>query len=740
MLPLIMMGQTAEECFKKGRAYDWGLDIETFKKVGKSKRKAFEWYMKAAEQGHAEAQYNVGHFYYLGEGCKGNGVEAIKWWRKSAEQGYVRAQYSLAGQYSLGFHIPKNSKEAMKWYLKAAEQGDAEAQYHLGNTYENGWLDQNKDLSEAVKWYKLAAETKEAYFDKSKAKERLEKILRQHPELANVSSDVAQTTTTTAPVEKKTPTTSTPTKVSTPTTVAKKELPNLDIVPNSLAFVDPTSNNAVRANGNYKIRFQLRNSGKGAGLNCKVKVTTKGSTAGVTVQDKALSAVNAGETMTVEVPVTSNVNTQDGQIEFAIAVDEPNGFGTDPQYLTVNTRAFETPMLKITDYSLTSENGSQTLKKKQAFDLQLMLQNTQHGQADDVMVSVELPQNVIMLEGQANTKFNTLGSGETKSLVYSLIVNNNYTSTSIPVKVHLKEKYGKYAEDRTINLTLDQTFASTKIAVDESRQEHKEIRIASIGSDVDKDIPMAASRQENTFAVIITNEHYTSVSSVPYAINDGEVFSIYCQRTLGIPQNHIHKYPDATYGQMITAIKDIKDIAEAYSGDLNVIFYYAGHGIPNEQGSDAYLLPIDADARVSAASLPLSTLYKELGSMNARSVLLFMDACFSGSKRGDGMLASARGVAIKVKELPLNGNMVVFSAATGNETAFPYNEQEHGLFTYFLLKKLKESGGNCTLGELMDYIQKNVRRQSVVINRKSQTPTVSPSAAMQGVWEGMKLR
>lgn len=519
-----------------------------------------------------------------------------------------------------------------------------------------------------------------------------------------------------------------------------RALPNLEIVANSMAFIDESGINAIQANNTYKIRFQLRNTGKGAANQCKVRISANGSTKGIKTSDVSLKTLNAGDKMTVDVPISSGINTVDGQVEFAIQVDEPNGFGTDPQYIKVNTKAFVEPYLKITDYSLTSEGG-QSLKKKQPFDLQLMLQNTKYGQADDVQISVDVPQNVMIIEGNRSKTFAQLKAGETKSLVYSLIVNNNYTETTIPVVVHLKEKYGKYAEDRTINLTLDQTFASTKIAVNEvKQQQHQEISIASIGSDVDKDIPSVSGQQDHTFAVIITNEHYTMVEPVPFAKNDGDIFSIYCNQTLGIPQHNIRVYQDATYGKLLTAIKDIKNIANAYKGDINVVFYYAGHGVPDEQSRDAYLLPIDSDGKMIETCYSLNKLYKELGSLNANNVVVFMDACFSGTRRGEGMLASARGVAIKAKDHAPQGNMVVFSAASGDETAYPFKEQSHGLFTYFLLKKLKESKGTCSLGELGTYIQEKVKQSSIVFNRKSQTPTVTSSTSMAEIWRDMKLR
>lgn len=260
-------------------------------------------------------------------------------------------------------------------------------------------------------------------------------------------------------------------------------------------------------------------------------------------------------------------------------------------------------------------------------------------------------------------------------------------------------------------------------------------------SDVDKDIPMTATAEdEHTFAVIIGNENYTMVRKVDYAKNDALVFAEYCQKTLGLPKRNIRIYEDATYAMMLSAVKDIQDIAKAYNGNINVVFYYAGHGIPDEKEKDAYLLPIDVDGRQTGFCYPVSRLYQELGSMNANSVIVLMDACFSGSVRGDGMLMAARGVAIKAKPTTPNGKMVVMTAASGDETAFPYAEKGHGMFTYFLLKKLRDSKGNCSLGELSDYIKTNVQQQSIVVNRKSQTPTINVASSLEDSWKSMKLK
>lgn len=261
-----------------------------------------------------------------------------------------------------------------------------------------------------------------------------------------------------------------------------------------------------------------------------------------------------------------------------------------------------------------------------------------------------------------------------------------------------------------------------------------------VDNSIDLNIPVNQTTNTKTFALIIGNENYKKVEKVAYAANDAKVFAQYCTKTLGLPEKNVTVVTDASYGDMLSALDCIKSIAEAYGGDVRVIFYYAGHGVPNESSHDAFLLPVDADGSITDVCLATSKLYGELSAMNARQVLVFMDACFSGSQRGSGMLASARGVALRANTERPRGNMVVFSAATGDQTAYPYEEKGHGLFTYFLLKKLRDTRGNVTLGELGDYVSTEVNRQSVVVNNKKQTPTVIPAEAVVNSWRVSNLK
>lgn len=275
------------------------------------------------------------------------------------------------------------------------------------------------------------------------------------------------------------------------------------------------------------------------------------------------------------------------------------------------------------------------------------------------------------------------------------------------------------------------TQKETKLS--EFMKEHK-------GGDVDFYIPIADNVSNHTFAVVISNEKYQMEKPVQYAENDGNTFAEYCKKTLGLPEKNVHFIINATLNNIKHEIKWLEDVIAVYHGDAKVIFYYAGHGIPDEQNKSAYLLPIDGYGSDVTTGYALEDLYKALGSLPSKSVTVFLDACFSGAKRDGDMLASARGVAIKVKQATPVGNIVVFSAAQGDETAYPYKEEEHGLFTYYLLKKLQETKGNVTLGELSDYIKTQVERQSIVINGKLQSPSFVSTATIANSWKKWTLK
>ena len=289
----------------------------------------------------------------------------------------------------------------------------------------------------------------------------------------------------------------------------------------------------------------------------------------------------------------------------------------------------------------------------------------------------------------------------------------------------IDEETGKIIEDEQTQSAQDQLPLTTK----------KEI----ITSDVDQNIPQSNKKSEDTYALIIANEDYQFVDDVNFAAHDGEVFKEYCIKTLGIPERQIRYCANASYGVISGGVDWLKYALNNFEG-CKAIVYYCGHGIPDEKTGDAYIIPVDGKGTNTTTCYSLNTLYTTLANTKASNITYFMDACFTGANKEGSMLVAARGVAREAKKEVLEGKSVVFSASSGDETAMTYPEKGHGLFTYFLLKKLQETQGNVSYSDLANYINKNVKKEAFLINEKPQTPVVATSTAASSTWETMTLK
>ena len=137
--------------------YNLGFMYDEGRGMPKDDKKAVEWYRKAAKQGNADAQIHLGFMYMNGYGVPQDDKKAVEWYRKAADQKHPIAQHNLGFMYDEGRGVPKDDKKAVEWYRKAAKQGDADAQYTLGIMYENG-EGVPKDDKKALEWYRKAAD------------------------------------------------------------------------------------------------------------------------------------------------------------------------------------------------------------------------------------------------------------------------------------------------------------------------------------------------------------------------------------------------------------------------------------------------------------------------------------------------------------------------------------------------------------------------------------------------------
>ena len=241
----------------------------------------------------------------------------------------------------------------------------------------------------------------------------------------------------------------------------------------------------------------------------------------------------------------------------------------------------------------------------------------------------------------------------------------------------------------------------------------------------------AEVRNPTGVAVIVGNKDYAGgVGEVAYAHRDAEAFRRYVVDVLGFDPRNVRVLNDATLGQMRSELGTesspgiVHRFVERYRrrndgvAASDVVVFYSGHGMPSldlEQPG-AYMLPVDADPHDPERNgYSVDLLYRVLGKMPARSVRVFLDACFLGFS-GDGQQI-VRGSPAAVTRLPENvgENAVVFTAAKANQIAYWDDEAGHGMFTHHVLNALYGGGdtdgdGRVTAEEVSWYLDDHLWR------------------------------
>ncbi|MBI2787358.1 MAG: caspase family protein [Elusimicrobia bacterium] len=161
--------------------------------------------------------------------------------------------------------------------------------------------------------------------------------------------------------------------------------------------------------------------------------------------------------------------------------------------------------------------------------------------------------------------------------------------------------------------------------------------------------------------------------------------------------------------------------------DSQVLFYFSGHGAPDPASKQAYLVPWDGDPKfLENTGYPVAKLYKSLGALKARKVLVALDSCFSGAGGRSVLAQGTRPLVMKIdSSIPAGAeNISILSASAGDQISGSDNAQGHGLFTYYLLRSLNRSGGKTSVKDayasLVPDVEDAARRQN-----RAQTPQLA---------------
>jgi len=236
-------------------------------------------------------------------------------------------------------------------------------------------------------------------------------------------------------------------------------------------------------------------------------------------------------------------------------------------------------------------------------------------------------------------------------------------------------------------------------------------------SDVDVPPPSSVLVQDNRYAVIIGVEQYRQgLAAVEFASHDARIMREYLTKSLGYREDNV-----VTLVNEQAAKSDIEKYIERWlpnhvQGDASVLVYYSGHGAPNPTTQESFLVPYDGDPTfLEVTGYSLKRLYGQLGKLPAKTVLVLLDSCFSGTGQRSVIAKGLRPTMINVENPLLAGqNMIVLTAGTGAQTSSTYHQKSHGLFTYFLLKGLQGAADinhdkKIDIAELYAYLKPQVQ-------------------------------
>lgn len=249
-------------------------------------------------------------------------------------------------------------------------------------------------------------------------------------------------------------------------------------------------------------------------------------------------------------------------------------------------------------------------------------------------------------------------------------------------------------------------------------------------SDVDELPAVKSKPNKNAYAVIIGIEQYRQkMPAADFAVHDAQIVADYLLKVMGYPTGNV---------VILLNNKASKSDFDKYLGrwlsnnvekDSSVFIYYSGHGAPNPNTGDAYLVPYDGDPTfIDDTGYSLQRLYEQLGRLPAREIVVALDSCFSGAGGRSVLAKGARPLVMNLQSaFVLPKNVTVMAAASSHQISSTYEEKSHGLFTYFMLKGIKDGDvvrqdGSIAVDDLFAFMKPQIERIARKQYNNEQTP------------------
>jgi len=513
-----------------------------------------------------------------------------------------------------------------------------------------------------------------------------------------------------------------------------KDMPvhlRVPMLKSTLSVADGSTHDAVEQNRTARVEVHIENAGGIPAENVVVKINSI-SNDGVVVQGS--SEVRVGEIAPKDVSVArftirTKPNAQIGSCTFDFSVTQQD-FSVIAEKLQLQVRAEEALTVAVQAQnvvegkSVAPHGGPEVIVAQPGNLADLYTPATRLVATisdvagitgvDGIQVSVngvEVSQNAVR-EGTQRLSSQTQGND-----VIALNLPVDLTPGGNAIRIRVRNNRGEYGESavEVHRLEADGKVESGLIAM----------------SDVDSYILShdPAKSVNSQWALVIGIEKYKRLPDALYARRDALAMKEYFERILGVPESNIFTLLDdnAAKTDISVALQNLSGVGK---GDT-VFVYFAGHGTLGENRKQ-YILPYDGAPQprnLDNTAYRLEEFYHDLAQLGTDKVVVFMDSCFSGKQSRSGsntaLVLGSRPVLIS-DPMALPENIVGISSSSENQTSNAYEEQAHGLFTYYLLKGLERiEKGKISMAELSSYVTKSVADRARTLPKTSgeQKPT-----------------
>ncbi len=514
-----------------------------------------------------------------------------------------------------------------------------------------------------------------------------------------------------------------------------------------LTFSDDNGNGILEAMEKAEITITVTNKGKGNAYNLVVSlIDNKPDKSLIIGKEQPISLLKPGEARKVSFPLSTDIKliTVDHKIE--IKVIEEFGYDMDPAFLNLQTFEYQHAKLAFSGLEILdtgdgtaaiTEDGQ--LQAGEMVKAKIVVQNIGQGISNNTKYNVFSSDANIFLRNNSGS-LGMLSPGEVREIFVTLSPNKRVVSKeNLAVFLEMSEEKGKGdllvyqlpvklnqkpPKPNIVTLNTDLESLTKNFAVFEYTSNKFTANTGTLMNI--RSVAPSLSKRKNSIAVVFGVSKYEDMAPAPYADNDAIIMKEYFEKILGIEQVLLFTNEEVTIGKLNKIFNPVYgELQKAVvNNETDVFVFFSGHGVPDKSGNNTYLLPFDGVKEdLETFGYNTSKLYNDLGSINARSVTVILDACFSGSSRAtetitEENLVAQKGVKIKLSKPWLAiPNFTIINSSTGEETSLGFDPSETGLFTYYFTAGLQGNADEnadkkITLGELKKYVTNNVTTTS----------------------------